>query len=114
VSQAPGDGEHVWQPERQVRIAGTFAPSLPELRRLVAVVNRDPAGKLIPTPSLLSVSHDFARLWNAEHLERHHGRQIKEIILTECCHTITVDKLRNDMVRHTVQFCPTLGKVNLS
>ncbi len=49
-------------------------------------------------------------LGSAEHIERHHGGQVKKIILNECYHMITVDKLRQDMVQHTGQFCLSLKR----
>jgi len=60
---------------------------------------------LTPIRALLSGNDDFARLWNAEHIEPHHGGQVKKIIPDECQHVKTVQKLRQDTVRRTVQFC---------
>ena len=80
---------------------GSYDGSLPWSSGSCRYAHTDPL-------SLLSGNDDFARLWNAEHIERHHGGQVKKIILDECYHMITVNKLRQDMVQHTVQFSLSL------
>ena len=89
-------------------LASTPGLSLRELWRLVAEVKRELSSIRTPTLILHSDNDDIASLWNAEHIVRHHGGQTRKIILDDCYHMITVDKQREEVVKHTADFFRSL------
>ncbi|HEX2887069.1 alpha/beta hydrolase [Vineibacter terrae] len=88
--------------------AATPGPSLAELRRLISHVKRDLPRITTPALILQARDDDMTSPRNAAYLARRLAGPVRQVLLDDCYHMITIDKQREEVARQTASFFSAL------
>ncbi|MCW5748221.1 MAG: alpha/beta fold hydrolase [Alphaproteobacteria bacterium] len=89
--------------------AATPGPSLAELHHLIARVKRDLPSITTPTLILHARDDDVTSPRNADYVARRLAGPVRQVLLDDCYHMITIDQQREEVARQTAAFFMSLS-----
>jgi carboxylesterase len=88
--------------------AATPGPSLAELHRLISSVKRDLPFITTPTLIVHARDDDVTSPRNATYVAKRLAGPVRQVLLDDCYHMITIDKQREEVARQTASFFRSL------